>query len=175
MIPDNYKWLQSLQLPKLVTEALACFGTKEIPGDKSNELILEWAKEVNLQSAYRNDDVAWCGLFIAAMVKRSGRDPIANPLWARNWSKWGKAGTPAPMLGDILVFSRGIGGHVAVYVAEDNVSFHVLGGNQSNTVNIVRVARHRMIACRRPEYINQPDSVKRYELTASGKLSENES
>jgi cell wall-associated NlpC family hydrolase len=36
------------------------------------------------------------------------------------------------MLGDVLVFRRGGGGHVALYVGEDEEAFHVLGGNQAD-------------------------------------------
>lgn len=175
MIPENYKWLYTLVLPRLVSEGLSHFGTKEIPGEKSNPEIISWAKKLGLGNLYKNDDTAWCGLFIAAIVQATDREPVENPLWAKNWAKWGIPGTPAPMLGDILVFNRdGGGGHVGLYIAEDNISFHVLGGNQANTVNITRIARHRMIACRRPEYKSQPVAVKRYELNPYGELSKNE-
>jgi uncharacterized protein (TIGR02594 family) len=127
-LPAAYAWLAAEAGPRVLVEALALFGTKEVPGTASNPAILAWAREVSVAGAYTNDGIAWCGLF-AAVAKRSGFEPVANPLWARNWLTFGtKASTPA--LGDILVFSRpGGGGHVGFYVGEDATAYHVLGGN----------------------------------------------
>jgi hypothetical protein len=48
------------------------------------------------------------------------------------------------------VFSRKGGGHVGFYVGEDKTYFHVLGGNQSNAVNVMRIAKARCVAIRWP-------------------------
>jgi hypothetical protein len=80
----------------------------------------------------------------------------------------------SPGLGDVLVFTRNGGGHVGFYVAEDKDCYHVLGGNQSNSVTITRIAKSRCIAFRRPIYINTPASVKPYLVGASGAISEDE-
>ena len=171
MIAQRYKWLLSLGvLPRMMNEAIALYGVTEIPGADSNKLIIEWANEVGLSQQYRDDDTPWCGLFMAVVVKRSGREPVAKPLWARSWAKWGiKADEPG--LGDILVFKRGAGGHVGLYAGEDSFAYHVLGGNQANMVNITRVAKSRLIAARRPEYKNKPETAMPYLLSADGVLS----
>lgn len=49
------------------------------------------------------------------------------------------------MLGDVLVFPRGAGGHVAFYVGEDSRHFHILGGNQDNQVSIILKAKQPLI------------------------------
>ncbi len=174
MIPKRYQWIETLpELPKMVQQAIQLYGITEIPGARSNKIIMDWSKEVNLQDTYVNDDTPWCGLFMAVVVKRSGREPVKSPLWARSWAKWG-VGVPSPELGDIVVFSRNGGGHVGLYVGEDSHAYHILGGNQKNMVNITRLAKARAIAFRRPAYKNQPASVKKYFLSSEGEISNNE-
>jgi uncharacterized protein (TIGR02594 family) len=169
---EAMKFLKEIgTLPKLVSKAIDLIGTSEIPGPKSNATIIKWAKDVGV--GYNDDDIAWCGLFVAYVVKKTGRVPVTNPLWARNWAKWGVK-SEKPELGDILVFSRGTGGHVGFYVAEDNTAYYVLGGNQGNTVSIVRIAKNRLLAARRPIYNEKPASVKSYVIDGEGELSTNE-
>lgn len=169
-----YDFLDKIEdLPRIVKIGLSFIGTKEVKGAKHNATIMSWAKEVGLEKAYSSDEIPWCGLFVAMLVKRSGREPVENPLWARNWCKWAVAADNAE-LGDIVVFKRGTGGHVGVYIAEDATYYHVLGGNQSDAVTITRIEKMRCIGIRRPKYNNQPASVKKYIVAASGKVSTNE-
>jgi uncharacterized protein (TIGR02594 family) len=185
MIPKQYQWLNSLTgLPKTIQIGLAEYGVTEVVGKGSNRTIIGWRDELNgaapagkpLVKGFSDDDIPWCGLFAAIIAyRRVGNlsEVPSNPLWARNWTRYG---VPAnrPSLGDILVFTRGTGGHVAFYIGEDSTCFHVLGGNQSNRVSITRIQKSRLLASRRPPYINQPASVKPYHLTAVGKISANE-
>lgn len=175
MLPTQYTWLNKLVLPSLVAEGLKHLGVTEKEGPANNPLLLEWAKEVDLENVYTADSIAWCGLYVALVAKRAGWPIVEGPLWAKNWSKFGlKADVPS--LGDILVFTRpGGGGHVGFYIAEDQTAYHVLGGNQGDTVSIVRIAKPRMIAARRPRWRRaQPPSVKPYGVISSGALSRNE-
>ena len=170
----SYPWLQKLNpLPKLIAQGLALFGTVEVPGTKNSPVILGWARELGLDNSYSADSIPWCGLYVAYVVKKSGRDPVHDPLWARNWANWGVPST-TPSLGDILVFVRDGGGHVGFYIAEDATAYHVLGGNQSDKVCITRIAKNRCIAVRSPLYTNRPITAKPYHLEASGALSTNE-
>jgi uncharacterized protein (TIGR02594 family) len=105
-------------------------------------------------------------------VKRI-EEVVKNPLWARNWTKYGVR-SAKPGLGDVLVFARGSGGHVGFYIAEDKTTYHVLGGNQSNKVCITRISKDRFLAARRPVYKSVPSSVKPYEALTGGALSTNE-
>ena len=169
-----YQWLQQVNpLPKLLAQALLLLGTVEVPGTANSPVILKWAKELGLQQTYSADSIPWCGLFIAYVVHKSGREPVHNPLWARNWANWGVPST-TPSLGDILVFVRDGGGHVGIYVAEDATAYHVIGGNQSDKVSITRIAKNRCIAGRSPVDTNRPVTAKPYYLEASGALSTNE-
>lgn len=171
-IPQKYKWLEKEGSPKLIVEALKCFGIKEITGKENNPLLIQWAHEIGIKN-YNSDEIPWCGLFVAYIVKMTGRSVVINPLWARNWAKWGVESKVA-MLGDILVFSRNSGGHVGLYVGEDKSAYHVLGGNQGDSVSIVRILKSRCIAIRRPEYKNQPLNVRRIFITGNGSISVNE-
>ena len=179
--PAEYRWLQSLEgLPKTIATAISLQGTAEVVGRGSNKTIIGWRDELNQAgvkiSGYSDDDIPWCGLFAAIVcLRRMGvpAEVVKDPLWARNWANYGVYAAQAA-LGDILVFSRGSGGHVGFYVAEDKTAYHVIGGNQSNKVCITRVAKNRCLAVRRPPYKIQPDAVKAYHVAASGTLSTNE-
>ena len=160
---------------KVVVEAAKLIGTREIIGNKHNPIILNWAKELGLDKVYTNDEIPWCGLFIAYVVFKAGFTPVNNPLWARNWTNFGNKQKEA-MLGDVLVFSRDKGGHVGLYVGEDDVCYHVLGGNQNNQVSITRIKKDRCISINRcPWRIKQPEAVQAYKYTSTGLISTNES
>lgn len=164
----GYEWLWKESGPKMLLAGLELLGTHEVLGPRNNPEIMKWAEEVH--TTYPGDEVAWCGLFISVCAKRAGWDyyPNGNALWARNWASWGNASHRAE-LGDVLVFPRGHGGHVAMYVGEDASHYHILGGNQSDRVSIVRKAKKPILAIRRaPWRIAQPDNVRVVQLAAEG-------
>lgn len=133
-------------------EARHQFGTKEKPGPASNPKLLEWADDLDL--AYKSDDIPWCGLFVAHCIGSTlpGEILPSNPLGARNWSSFGQK--TDPRRGAVMVFWRenknGFKGHVAFYAGEDDRAYHVLGGNQSDSVSIARVAKDRLVGARWP-------------------------
>ena len=55
-----------------------------------------------------------------------------------------------PITGAVLVFERGLGGHVGFAVGQDDTNFFVLGGNQADTVTIARTAKSRLLGARWP-------------------------
>lgn len=173
----RYDFLHSIgTLPRMVQEALKLHGTREQPGPGNNPVIIEWAKELAMPAVtriYTHDSVPWCGLFMGIIAKRAGKVPVADPLWALNWGRFGVA-AGQPMLGDVLTFIRNGGGHVALYIAESRTTFHVLGGNQSDRVSFTEIAKDRLRAVRRPAYVNPPASARPYLVGASGKVSVNE-
>lgn len=179
-IPAAYAWIDALDpQPKIINEAMKLFGIHEGQGAVNNPVILEWAKEVGVQQVYTADSIPWCGLFAAVVVKRAGKVAPAGPLWALNWKNFGRPGEKPldpgqPGLGDVLVFVRPGGGHVGFYIGEDALAYHVLGGNTSDSVSIARIEKHRLYACRRWRYDNQPATVKPYILAAAGTISHNE-
>jgi uncharacterized protein (TIGR02594 family) len=174
-LPIHYEWLNKEGAPKMLVEALKLFGIKEQPGDADNPEIINWAKETGLTRMYSTDSTPWCGLLMAVVARRADKSFPPNPLWARNWAQFGVPSSE-PGLGDVLVFSRGNGGHVALYVGEDKKTFHVLGGNQSDAVTITRIEKSRLLAARRPIWkTEQPANVRKIELRTDGVISGNES
>jgi len=122
-------------------------------------------------------EIPWCGAFVATCLRRWDGDIALpeNPLGARNWKKFGEK--CPPQLGSVLVFWRGSKqgwkGHAGFYWGEDGAAYHVLGGNQSNAVNVTRVSKDRLIDARWPEAAAQ--SGKRIFLNRNGTpLSTNE-
>lgn len=179
-LPQQYAWLNQEVGPRIITEALRLFDTKESLGTVNNPTILSWAQEIggNVADLYLADSIPWCGLFMAVVAKRAGKQLPVDPLWALNWGTFGKK-TSEPMLGDVLTFTRITNegkkaGHVAIYIGEDDDAYHVLGGNQSDKVSIVRKAKNRLYAARRPNYNNQPANVRKIKLSNLGGLGGNE-
>jgi uncharacterized protein (TIGR02594 family) len=174
MIPAAYSWLTKIgPLPRMVQEALKLYGTIEMPGTRDNPTIMAWSQETGLKNVYTADSVPWCGLFMAVVAKRAGKPLVSSPLWALSWSNFGVAGGQ-PRLGDILTFKRTGGGHVGLYIGEDSACYHVLGGNQSDAVNITRIEKSRLHAVRRHYAVGMPESAKPYVLAPAGAVSKNE-
>ena len=175
LLPPQYAFLLKEPGPRILQEALKLFGTKEQIGPGSNPTLLMWADTLGdklgtayakwADTFYSDDLIPWCGLFIAYVVdkandaKRPERAPITKYLSAGEWAHWG-IGVDKAELGDILVFVRPGGGHVGIYVGEDQFSYHVLGGNQADSVCIVPIAKSRCTAIRRPPYLNKPANVR---------------
>lgn len=175
-LPEKYKWLNKEQGPKMILEAIKLYGTEETIGKANNPLIMSWANEIggNVKKFYDADAIAWCGLFMGIIARRANKELPNDPLWAHNWSTFGNV-TNKPKLGDVLVFKIVDGhGHVALYVGEDTDCYHILGGNQSDKVCIVRKEKSKLFVARRPNYINQPKEVRQILLSATGLVSTKE-
>lgn len=178
----KYDWLETIgTLPRTIQAALELIGTREVVGKGSNRTIMDWRDALNQAgvkiSGYSDDDIPWCGLFVAWVTYKrrdNASEVVKDPLWARNWANYGNKADKAS-LGDVLVFVRNGGGHVGFYIAEDATCYHVLGGNQSNSVTITRIEKSRCIAVRRPPYQNQPATVRPFIVASSGAISKNES
>lgn len=173
-LPSQYAWLAAEPGPKMIQEALNIYGTHEASGDAvDNPVILSWAKDLGI-SWYLHDATPWCGLCMGIVAKRAGKQPPRDLLAALSWANFGTK-VPEAMLGDILVFKRTGGGHVTLYVGEDNDAYHCLGGNQSDQVDITRIAKSRIFSIQRPVYNETPTNVRKIVLADSGVLSTNES
>jgi len=176
----RYNWLGFVaEAPRMIQEAvkLGKLDTTEYAGIKSNPEIMALAKEAGVADIYTSDETAWCAVAMCVLVIRSKREvPFKSwdRLRAASFLKYGVKAS-VPMFGDILVFTRSGGNHVGLYVAEDDECYHVAGGNQSNQFSVARILKSRLSGARRPQYINQPKSVKRVFVDAIGGLSENES
>jgi uncharacterized protein (TIGR02594 family) len=161
--------------PPWMTLAINLQGTKEVPGSKNNPVIMEWAKFLggSIKTSYTGDSIPWCGLYVAYVLKKTGYPTDNTPLWARSWSDYGVK-LAAPAYGAIMVFVRGGGGHVGFYVSEDASYYHILGGNQSDTVNVMKIAKNRCIGYRWPVNADNYLVPGRVKKSFVGKVSTNE-
>ena len=101
----------------------------------------------------------WCGDFVETCIAVTlpKESLITNPYWALNWLKFGVS-VPISQVyrGAICVFKREGGGHVGFVAGHDASYVHVLGGNQSNSVSISRVAKDRLQGYRWPNSYPMP-------------------
>ncbi len=129
----------------LLTAARRFLGLHEVKNAKA------------LDKALRLDasEIAWCGAFAGMVIATAlPKEPMpANPLGSRNWLKFGKP-LNDPQIGAIAVFWRGSKdgwqGHVGIVVGHDKTHLHILGGNQSDSVSIARIAKTRLLGYRWP-------------------------
>ena len=137
------------ELPWIV-EGKKVFGLHEI---NDNAKLKAWLRSDG-KALGDPKALPWCGDYTETAIKNSLPDePFTgavgkNPYWARNWLKFGKP--TEPCYGAIIVFSRGKGGHVGFVVGEDATDYYVLGGNQGNSVNVVRISKDRFLGCTWP-------------------------
>lgn len=50
-----------------------------------------------------------------------------------------------PIIGAVLIFERGSGGHVVFAIGQNEGQFYVLGGNQSDAVTVAQIAKSRLL------------------------------
>lgn len=127
-----------------VAEARKYVGLQEIPGKQNNSTITNWL--IGLRAWWRDDETPWCGTFVGHCIQEAKR--LVPSAWYRAKS-WADAGTTltSPAYGCIAVFDRAGGGHVGFVVGKDKLgNLMILGGNQSNGVNIKPFSRTRVIA-----------------------------
>lgn len=154
--------------------AKSLIGTKETPGSGNNTKIIDWAKNIGgfIGNFYKADEIPWCGLFVAHCFIKNGIAVSQNSLSALSWANWGipiAKGVP----GAVMVFVRPGGGHVGFYVSEDKDAYHILGGNQSDSVSITRIQKSRLKGIRWPKGQPAPTQGPVY-ATFTGALSTNE-
>jgi uncharacterized protein (TIGR02594 family) len=153
--------------------AYSKLGLEESPGSKNNPEIMKWAKETELTKDFTADSVPWCGLFVAWAFARNGIDFVKDPLWAQNWNKFGDK-LSEPAFGCVMVFVRKGGGHVGFYVGEDSQNYHILGGNQTDSVSVTKVAKNRCIGYRWPTNYGKFLVKGRIRKQMAGSISKNE-
>lgn len=144
--------------------AQSLLGTKEAPGTADNPVILKWSNAIakkfpdlaRYTKEYIHDSIPWCGDFVAYCLAANGIKPVTKEdgatygfLWADDWKYFGVPVTPRP--GAVMVFTRSGGGHVAFYVGEDATTYTVLGGNQSDAVMVMKIAKSKFTAARWPK------------------------
>jgi uncharacterized protein (TIGR02594 family) len=136
--------------PKWLSYARGKIGEREIKGPRHNPWIVRALAK--LKAWWSDDETPWCGLFVAHCLEEAGLPLPKHWYRAMAWTEYGSNLRPTHVCeGAILVFARQGGGHVGFYVGEDRFYYRVLGGNQANAVNIMRIAKSRCVAIRWPK------------------------
>lgn len=134
---------------KVFAAALKEYGQRGIVGAKHNARILKYFRAPGFKQI-QDDETAWCAAFVNFCFWTCGLSGSGS-LMARSFLKFGKR-TLAPQLGDLVVFWRiskdSSYGHVAFFVTETETSVFVLGGNQSNAVNIAEFPKSQVLEYR---------------------------
>lgn len=140
-------------IPPWLALARQHIGLREIKGPRHEPVIQGWLRR--LGAAWNDDETPWCGTFVAAMLQEAGLPIITRWSSSRAWATYGaNLRTTHLAPGALLIFWRGSPsswqGHIGFYEGEDATHYHVLGGNQADSVNIMRIAKSRLVASRWP-------------------------
>ena len=143
--------------PGWLTLARSHIGLREIPGPAHQPVISAWLHR--LGAWWNDDEVPWCGTFVAAMMQQTGQPLPAGWFRARAWLDWG-VDVQRPYLGSVVVLSRGPGkGHVGLVVGWRGSQLAVLGGNQGDAVSIAGFAPDRILGYRWPANAPAPTAL----------------
>lgn len=97
-------------------------------------------------------DLPWCGDAVESVIAKTlpTEKLPSNPFFAQNWAKFGQdAG--GPIVGSIGVIKWSpTSGHVGIVAGVDGNRVNMLGGNQSNAINVSSFPRDKFIAFRWP-------------------------
>lgn len=133
--------------PAWLDIGLKLIGTKEVPGSKDNQVIIDWAKAEggDIAKEYTHDSIPWCALFANHLLTAAGL-PGTETLWALDFAgRWPAVKLSGPAVGAFAPMVRNGGGHIMIIVGKDqNGNVMGLGGNQSDAVNIKPFARARL-------------------------------
>ena len=125
--------------PDWLRIARAELGTKEISGVGSNPRIEEYFTWTSLGQS--PDGVPWCGAFVSFCLGKAGKITKGKgSARAADWLAFGDP-LPGPQPGCVVVLkpqAPGASGHVGFWIGESSTQVSLLGGNQSDAVNIER-------------------------------------
>lgn len=123
-------------------------GIREMAGQKENNPRIIWYHSLTTLKA-TTDETPWCSSFMCAAAFSAGL-PSTRSAAAKSWLEYGEKGDGSE--GDIAVFKRKGGHHVAFIYKRLNASdklVHVLGGNQGNSVSVATYCASDLLAIRR--------------------------
>lgn len=149
-------------------------GLSEIKASNRHPTIDAWAKTLSGKWLLGQP---WCGTFCAQVFKEADLGSKIPKDFFRA-KAWENAGTKLdkPAYGCVVTFTRDGGGHVGFVVGKTKTGMlKVLGGNQSNAVNISDFDPKRVTSYRWISSGSVPQEH-RYELPvlAAGRISTNE-
>lgn len=126
--------VEKVKEPSWLEDARSFIGLTEIKGPQHAPEIVQFWKDIK-RGGIKDDETPWCAAFVGAMLERAG---IRSSRFesAKSYLDWGQL-LAAPVVGCVVVFTRQGGGHVGFAVGRDKAgNLLILGGNQSDAVNI---------------------------------------
>lgn len=121
---------------------------QELQGKTQNNPRIVWYHAFTTLKA-TDDETPWCSAFMCAAAESCGYKSTRSAA-AKSWLKYGEEGTGE--VGDIVIFSRQGGNHVAFISSQyrkGDQFVEVLGGNQSNSLRVSKYPADRLLAIRR--------------------------
>lgn len=145
---------------RICFHTMAHAGRAEVSGPKSNPWILMLLRQYNdgaFSWARDDGEIAWCSIYMQLVALNACAiiDPKTNAgktALAKSWLHSGREIQYEKALpGDVAIFTRSGGGHVAPLARIDfpGKVVQVLGGNQSNAVKLSAYRLDRLIGVRR--------------------------
>jgi len=129
--------------------------TQEIPGEDSNQRILQYARDLGIKD-YVNDNQSWCALWVNWVLWKAGARYLKT-LVARQMAHLPfHIHEDDVIAGDVVILWResiqSWQGHVGFFVNknESNGTIRLIGGNQNNMVKISEYSKDRILYVRRP-------------------------
>ena len=123
-------------------------GVKEIPGKGSNKRVEEYLAYGGSKNndVELSDSVPWCAGFVGWVIEKALGIESSNNLMARSYERMGyRRVDDLPQPGDVVTMYRNGkksgSGHVGFYVGQTKGGLLVLGGNQSDAVNVREFSR----------------------------------
>ena len=135
-----------LNKPNWIKIAEGEIGQKEKAGSAHNPKIVEYHSTTG---GFKDDETAWCSSFVNWVMQKAGQGGTKSAA-AVSWARWGKK-VDKPAYGAVAVIDwDGPGpdwkGHVGFVVGVKGSSVLLLGGNQSNSVNVASFSTGKIIA-----------------------------
>lgn len=135
-------------MPPWMAEMHRKMGLHEV---RDNALLTAWLK---IGRALGNPaKLPWCGDAVESCIAKTlPTEPLpANPFFAQAWASWG-TDTVVPLVGSIGVIRwNASSGHVGIVAGIEGNTVYLLGGNQSNAINVSGFSRSKFIAFRWPK------------------------
>ena len=125
-------------------------GMHEVPGPGSHSRILQAISEAGEWLVQDDSKTAWCGCILGLWCKETGKQRPKEWFRAANWLNIGEpVQLKDAQRGDVCVFTRSGGNHVALFSSYSNGRISILGGNQSDAVTITSMPESTLRGIRR--------------------------
>lgn len=141
-----YDKIIDCDLPWIDT-AMMFIDLHEIKGNEHDPDILQMWKDIK-RGGIKDDETPWCAAFVGSCLERNNIKSTRFES-AKSYLDWGVK-LDKPIFGCVAIFNRKGGGHVGFVVGKQGDSLLILGGNQSDAVNIKAFSKSTVVGYRFP-------------------------